>query len=692
MKKFSSYAPALAGALCYGLCGQVSAHVANIDITKTGVGESGEFTRNGWIAGTNATLGDSHHLTASANFFTFHLAQTSLVTITFSQISGQGGSVLTTGGLDPAFSLYSGFLPDASHDDTPYDPLEGNTVDLAPAGHVYVPHDGYRDTVNFSATGGLPYQGQFDALGDWSMANEDAVVGVPETLPGNWAKIKYLTHVNDHVTALGTDQMPPGAIDNTPETLNSYYLLAGDYTIAASGASCNNPAKVACVGPLLWGRVTFSAVPTATNTAPVFVGGTTALTVPNAGGLVDLKPNLHVSDTDSGQAETWTATTAPAHGTLTVTGATAASGGTDIAPGGTLTYKPAAGYVGTDTFAVSVGDGIASAVRTFTVKVTANTAPSFVGGATASLTLAQNRSPVDLKQNLRVSDKDPNQTETWTRKTAPLHGTLTLTNAKAASGSGNILPGGTLTYQPAVGYAGTDSFAVNVGDGAATATRSFAVTITPNIAPVFVGGSTSLTLAQSRSALDLKPNLHVGDADVGQTEKWSVAAAPAHGVLTVASATAASGSANITPAGTLTYKPAVGYVGSDTFTVAVSDGAATINRVFTATMTKNVPPVFVGGTTGLSLLKNSAAVDLKPNLHIGDPDIGQTERWMVSAAPAHGTLAVTSATAASGGADIAPGGTLTYQPAAGYVGTDTFTIKVGDGVIGIFRKFTVTVN
>lgn len=670
----------LAG-IFYCLGGSVSAHVFNNDITTTGVAENGSFHRYGWIDGTNATLGDSHHL-AEGNFFTFHLSQASFVDIGFAEISGNKGAVLTNGLLDPAFSLYSGVLPDLAHDDTSYDPLAGNTVDKAPAGHVYLPHDGYRDTA------AQTYTGQFDALGTggdagWSMANEDAVPGEPGSIPGNWAKIKYITHVNANVTALGATLMPSGAVNDAPESLTHYPLPAGDYTIAASGASCDNLKFASCTNPNLWGRVTFSAIP---NVTPSFVGGGTALTVVQ-GTPANLKPNLTVSDTDTGQTETWSQASAPAHGALSFAGATALSGGVGIAPGGAIAYTPAANYAGADSFAVKVDDGLSSAIRSFTVTVKANTPPTYTGTVTA-LKLARNFGS-NLKPLLTVSDTDAGQTETWSQNTAPQHGSLTFANAKANSGGTSLGPAGSVIYQPTQNYTGSDSFAIKVSDGVATTTRTYTVTVGTNTAPVFVGTVTALKLVKD-TASGLKSYLPVSDTDHGQTETWSQQTAPANGKLTFTNATAGSGSASIAPGGSVAYTPNAGFTGNDGFTVKVGDGIATATRQFTVSVQANIAPAFLGSAS-LTVAQGSAGVDLKPNLHVNDTNHSQTETWSQQTAPGHGTLNIANATAASGAADITPGGTITYTPAAGYVGQDSFAIKVSDGVATTIRTFTVTV-
>lgn len=249
-----------------------SAHVCNIDLSRpaavTVCGDpdegqttytptespdgtvsitDGQFKRFGWVAGTNRTLGNSHELDGG-NFFTFHVDRFSLVTIRVvpEEISDP---------LDVAFSLYWGKLPTDGHDDTAYDPLNpvddttflpiASPTDKAPfARWTYHPHDGYRDTLRYSTTGGLgpdgyplhPFIGQFDALGSWSMANADAIPGDPESAAGNWAKIYYILSLNTR-----------GA--GEAETMRALPLPPGDYTLAVGGANCNTDAP-ACVDPL----------------------------------------------------------------------------------------------------------------------------------------------------------------------------------------------------------------------------------------------------------------------------------------------------------------------------------------------------------------------------------------------------------------------------------------------------------
>ena len=129
---------------------------------------------------------------------------------------------------------------------------------------------------------------------------------------------------------------------------------------------------------------------------------------------------------------------------------------------------------------------------------------------------------------------------------------------------------------------------------------------TPNSAPSFSGGTTqSLSLCQNASATTINTLLSVNDADVGQTETWSVTSSASHGSVSASYSTTSTGS-TLTPTG-LTYTPTAGYSGADAFTVRVSDGfttaTTTINVTVNAlpTITLGSNPSVCNGTTSANL-------------------------------------------------------------------------------------------
>ncbi len=159
-----------------------------------------------------------------------------------------------------------------------------------------------------------------------------------------------------------------------------------------------------------------------------------------------------------------------------------------------------------------------------------------------------------LVVNVLANDSDPDgQSLVPTVLTQPSHGTATV-NAN-----------GTISYTPSANYNGLDSFTYRVSDGAATSnTATVSLTVTAvNDVPVAVADSATTTEGTSVIIIVLAND---SDAD-GQSLTPNIVAQPSHGSVTV--------NAN----GSLTYAPASGYFGSDSFTYAATDGSATSNTV-----------------------------------------------------------------------------------------------------------------
>lgn len=75
-----------------------------------------------------------------------------------------------------------------------------------------------------------------------------------------------------------------------------------------------------------------------------------------------------------------------------------------------------------------------------------------------------------------------------------------------------------------------------------------------------------------------------------------------------------------------------------------------------------------------------------------DPDIAYPLDWTVDVAPAHGTIGGVTYSTLSTGSTIMPSG-ITYTPAPGYLGLDSFTIMVGYcSQVADWRKVYVNVN
>ena len=151
---------------------------------------------------------------------------------------------------------------------------------------------------------------------------------------------------------------------------------------------------------------------------------------------------------------------------LAVDSTTPAGHGSVANNGGSVTYTPAAGFSGTDSFGYTATDGnggTASATVTVTVNEPGNRAPVAAGD---SATTPENK-PVSV--NVLANDSDPDGDPLSIVAIGPaVHGKV------VAKKNGNV------SYKPNQGFTGTDSFTYTISDGHGhTATATVTVTVTP---------------------------------------------------------------------------------------------------------------------------------------------------------------------------------------------------------------------
>ena len=103
-------------------------------------------------------------------------------------------------------------------------------------------------------------------------------------------------------------------------------------------------------------------------------------------------------------------------------------------------------------------------------------------------------------------------------------------------------------------------------------------------------------------------------------------------------------------------------------------------------------PMFLGGhSQSLLACENSSAVSIDIILTVADSDVAQPETWNVNMAPTNGTLSGFPTMTISTGSMVTPS-LLTYTPAPGFAGTDSFSVKVTDGVYEDSTMIYVTVG
>jgi hypothetical protein len=190
---------------------------------------------------------------------------------------------------------------------------------------------------------------------------------------------------------------------------------------------------------------------------------------------------------------------------------------------------------------------------------------------------------IDVLANDTAGPGETLSVKSVTIASAPQHGTA---NLNATTGS--------VTYQPATGYSGTDNFQYVVRDGLGAQSNQASVSIRVQPAPVANNDTATLQAGHSVTI-----NILANDTSDGGTlnpASVKIIVAPTHGTAAVTS-------------GKVTYTPSGGYSGLDTFQYSVQDNLGTTSNVATVSIDVTAPPASSGGGS-LALLDIVALVGL----------------------------------------------------------------------------------
>jgi large repetitive protein len=313
--------------------------------------------------------------------------------------------------------------------------------------------------------------------------------------------------------------------------------------------------------------------------------------------------------------------TGPAHGTLA------------LSPDGTFSYTPDPLYVGPDSFTYQPDDGLALGDAATVSLDVANVPPLAVDDALAAV---HDRT---LHGSVLDNDADPDgDALTAALVAGPAHGTLSL----SADGS--------FDYTPDFHYVGGDAFTYTVSDGLAVSDPA-TVTLDVTNAPPAAADDAFAGSADAVLHGDLLANDGDGDGDALAA---FLATSPSHGTVA------------LHPDGTFDYQPDFHYVGDDAFTYTVSDGLATYGPVGVTLTLSHAAPVAMDDAFAVT---HDRALDASGLLANDVFDVaGGSPVIVLGTGPSHGTL------------DLHADGSFRYTPAAGYLGPDTFTYSLDDGL------------
>ncbi|MEV7973642.1 Ig-like domain-containing protein [Cellulomonas sp. NPDC089187] len=380
-----------------------------------------------------------------------------------------------------------------------------------------------------------------------------------------------------------------------------------------------------------------------------------------------------------------------------ITGAGQADNGTvTVNPDGTVTYTPNPGFVGEDSYPVSVIDedgNPATVIVTVTVagpepvdvatstpfetpvsvdvlgetgaesitsvgqpengtaeivdgEVVYTPNPGFVGVDEVTVTVTDEYGN-DVQVTIEVTVGDVVKLATETDYNTPVivdpvaetDGGTVSEVTDGDNGTVTINDDGTVTYTPNPGFVGEDQFTVIVTDENGDSTAV--------VVDVTVGGPEDTTVdagTDYNTPVEVDVTENDGDTVTGATD-------------------GDNGTVTVNPDGTVTYTPNPGFVGDDEFTVTVTDEFGNEHDV-TVTVTVDGPPAIeIADSTGYETPKVIEVPD-------GATDVTNGNNGTVT---------------------LNPDGTVTYTPNPGFSGEDSFTVTVVDE-FGTEREVVVTVT
>ena len=216
---------------------------------------------------------------------------------------------------------------------------------------------------------------------------------------------------------------------------------------------------------------------------------------------------------------------------------------------------------------------------------------------------------------------------------------------------------GSFDYTPNTGYVGTDSFTYHVNDGLADSnTATVTIDVTNNAPYTMDDGFTTLhdvTISDDGSGV-----LGNDWDDDGDPITAALDAGTSNGTLTYFNSD-----------GSFEYVPNTGFVGTDSFTYHVNDGLVDSDpATVTIDVTNNAPYTMDDGFTTL----HDVTISDDGSGVLGNDwdDDGDPITAALDAGTSNGTLTYFNSD-----------GSFEYVPNTGFVGTDSFTYHVNDGLV-----------
>jgi hypothetical protein len=267
-----------------------------------------------------------------------------------------------------------------------------------------------------------------------------------------------------------------------------------------------------------------------------------------------------------------------------------------------------------------------------------------------------------LTENVLTNDEGLGDTPiTILSNTNPVHGTLTMNTTT-----------GDFTYTPTANFYGRDTIFYTISDADNDESTARVIFTISSVNDVPIANTDIFTTSENT---DLTADVLLNDSGLGDGVSVAIAAPTTNGTL------------NLSPDGTFTYSPNVQFYGTDQFTYKITDGngdEASTTAKIEVSFSNDYNPVAANDTVST---QEDVPVSIDVAANDTDADGISTldlESIFVHTNPVNGTVTIEGA------------GLVSYTPAAGYAGDDsfTYTIRDKDGLesneVRVF--ITVTVN
>ena len=386
-----------------------------------------------------------------------------------------------------------------------------------------------------------------------------------------------------------------------------------------------------------------------------------------------------VDDTPSGL--TYTITTLPANGTITVGGSSVSTNGSftqEQVDSGLVVYNHNGSKTTSDSFAFTMADGCEDGVApisgTFSIDI--NSLP--VVDTNEGLTVAEGASAAIGSSLLSSSDVDNTSSQlTYTITGTPSNGTLYKSGSAMSVGSTltqTELESGVFSYTHNGGETTSDVFSFRLSDPASSLTDTFAISVTPvNDSPT-VSINDTLSLLEGTESIVSSSLLNEGDPDdSGSGLVYTITSDTLNGGLYKNGSEIGAGSTftqqDIND-GLITYMHSGSQTTSDSFSFSLADGGEDSSSAYTGTF--NISITAVNDPTVVSdqnyTVDENAANGTVVGTVVTYDEENDTRSFAITGGNTDGLFAISSAAG-----EITVAGTIDYDTVQQHVLTVTVT-------------------